>query len=49
MESLTKDERKVLETIRARRFQNITIHINDGRIVLIKREETIKPEADAKI
>jgi len=44
METISRDERKVLELMRSRKFQNITIQINDGKIVVIRREETIKPE-----
>ncbi|MBI5554802.1 MAG: hypothetical protein HY920_02970 [Elusimicrobia bacterium] len=43
MESITEEERAVLELIRSKKFQNITIQVNDGKIVLIRREETIKP------
>lgn len=48
MDTLSNEELMVLKTIRERKFQNITIQLNDGKIVLIRREETIKPEANAK-
>jgi hypothetical protein len=43
MESITKEERMIIETVREKKFQNITIQVTDGKIVLIRREETIKP------
>ena len=41
--SITKDEQMVLDLIRSRDFQNILIQVNDGKIVLVRREETFKP------
>ncbi len=42
--NISNDEKSVLEAIRSRKFQNITIQVNDGKIVLIRREETLKPK-----
>ena len=41
---ISEDERLVLKEIRARKFQNINIQINNGKVILIRREETIKPK-----
>lgn len=49
MKAITEDERLVLKEIRARKFQTLNIQINDGKVVLIRREETIKPKQDIKI
>ena len=48
MDTLSNEELMVLKTIREKKFQNITIQINDGKIVLVRREETLKPQANAK-
>ena len=46
--NVSNDEKSVLEALRSRKFQNLTIQINDGKIVLIRREETIKPQQNKK-
>ena len=46
--NVSNDEKSVLEAIRLRKFQNLTIQINDGKVVLIRREETIKPKQNEK-
>jgi hypothetical protein len=38
---VTSEEKKVLELIREKKHQTITIRIKDGKIVNIKREESI--------
>jgi len=38
---VTSSEKKVLELIREKKYQTITIKIKDGKIVNIKREESI--------
>ena len=45
---ISQDEQMVLDAIRALKFQNLKIQINDGKIVLIRREETIKPKPKQK-
>ncbi len=46
--NISNEEKSVLEAIRSRKFQNITIQVNDGKIVLIRREETIIPKQNKK-
>ncbi len=46
--NVSNDEKSVLDAIRSRKFQNINIQINDGKIVLIRREETLKPKQNEK-
>ena len=43
MQSISKDEQKIIDLIREKDFQNITIQVTDGRIILIRQELTIKP------
>lgn len=47
MQPISKEEMTVLETIREKKFQTITIKVVDGKIELIRREETIKPNCMA--
>ncbi len=42
--NISNDEKMVVEAIRSRKFQNLTIQINNGKIVLVRREETLKPD-----
>ncbi len=48
MKALSVDEKMVMDAIRARKFQNINIHVNDGKVVLIRTAETIKPKPKQK-
>jgi len=41
--TVSRGEQMVLNLIRSKDFQNITIHVNNGKIVLVRREETFKP------
>ncbi len=45
---LTEDQILVLSTMEEKKFQNLLIQINDGKVVLIRREETIKPKQNGK-
>ena len=40
---ITKGEQIVLDLIRSKDFQNITINVNDGEVVLVRQEQTFKP------
>lgn len=41
LRNMSLDEKRVLELIREKDYQIITIRIKDGKIVNIKREESI--------
>lgn len=44
--NITPEEAKVLELIREKQYQTITIRIKDAKIVNIKREESIDLDTD---
>jgi len=40
---LSEKERKVIELIRKRPYQTVTVKVQDGNIVHVRVEESIKP------
>jgi len=45
MDTISNEEVMVFKTIRGKPFQSITIQVYDGKIVTLRREETIKPDS----
>ena len=45
-QNIAPEEEKVLELLREKQYQTITIRIKEGRIVNIKREESIDLDTD---
>lgn len=48
MQSISKEEQNIIALVREKDFQKIIIQVTNGRIDYIRREETIKPQANAK-
>jgi len=42
--SISKEEEALLELVRSSQFQKITVQVNDGKIVNLKKEENFKPD-----
>ena len=43
---INPEEKKILELLREKQYQTVTIRIKDGKIVNIKREESIDLDTD---